>query len=95
MYGRKAWDVVGYTFQTETYCPEHIIDALPTGEGESYDGWATVLPMSTEDNLSEIAFAFGIDRMDEYSFDSDEFPKVIFSDSITENDICTVCQNAL
>ena len=81
MYGQKAWDIAGYTFQGENYCPGCIIDQLPTGPGQPYDGWAldpgVFAPV--EDNLDEIAIAFGIDRNDETTFDSGDFPKVIFS----------------
>jgi len=86
----KAWDIVGYTYAADTYCPDCIIGALPMGDGQAFDGWATSVPMSVEDNLNEIAFAFGIDRMDERSFDSSDFPKVVFQSSV-EDDICTTC----
>ena len=92
-----ATDIVGYTFQADTYCPEHVIDALPTGEGEAFDGWALAPgadPMSTEDNLSEIASAFGIDRQDEHTFDTDYFPKVIFADQ-AEDSRCATCDEPL
>ena len=90
----KAWDIVGYTFQADTYCPDCIIGALPTGEGQAYDGWALAPgadPMSTEDNLNEIAAAFQIDRQDERSFDSGDFPKVIFSSQIQDAEYCGHC----
>lgn len=61
--------IVGYTFAADNYCPEHVIDALPTSEGGVH--------MSVEDNLDELAAAFGIDRTDESSFDSGNFPKII------------------
>lgn len=70
----------GYIFQADTYCASCIIDRLPTGPGGAFDGWALAdgaPPISAEANLSEIAYAFGIDRDDEASFDSDAFPKVI------------------
>jgi len=102
--GVKAFDIAGYTYNADTYCPDCIIAALPTGDGQAFDGWATVapfdgwativLPMSTEDNLSEIAYAFQIDRMDERSYDSGDFPKVIFESSV-EDDICTTCGRGL
>jgi hypothetical protein len=101
MFGQHATDIVGYTFNADTYCAEHIIDALPTGEGEAFDGWALAkgVTMSTEDNLSEIAYAFQIDRMDESSYDSSEFPKVIFADSARNAeghpDHCAVCHRPL
>ena len=89
----KAWEVVGYTYRAETFCPEHIIQQLPTGEGETFDGWklAEGVQMSTEDNLNEIAAAFGIIREEESSFDSEFFPKVIFASQVDEHDYCSVC----
>ncbi|MCU6479008.1 hypothetical protein [Arthrobacter sp. A2-55] len=69
----------GYIFNAELYCPAHIADALPTGDGDAYDGWAVAagIEITAEENLDEIAIAFGIDRDDEATFDSSEFPKVI------------------
>jgi len=97
----KAWDIAGYNYNGDTYCPDCIIGALPTGDGQAFEGWATVafpmipmVRMSTEDNLSEIAYAFGIDRMDERSYDSGDFPKVVFESSV-EDDICTTCGREL
>jgi hypothetical protein len=87
----KATDIVAYTFQAEQYCPEHIIGALPTGEGEPFDGWALAegaAPMSAEENLNELAAAFGIDRMDEHSFDSGDFPKVVFDSQVEGVEWC-------
>jgi len=96
MYGRKAWDVVGYTYRAETLCPACTLAALPTSEGEAFDGWrdVSVPPMGAESNLTELALAFGIDRMDECSFDSADFPKVIFSSS-NEGDTCDQCGTEL
>jgi hypothetical protein len=90
-----ATDIIGYSFKASVYCPNCIIDALPTGEGEEYDGWklagdyARTTPV--EQNLSEIAYAFGIDRMDESSFDSHDFPKVIFDSQVEESEYCETC----
>lgn len=83
--------IIGYQYRADVYCPSCIIDALPTGEGEAFDGWRDVSgTMSTEENLSEIAQAFGIDRQDEHTYDSDDFPKVIFAD----DDLIADCGNA-
>lgn len=90
--------IVAYTFRAENLCPTCLLAALPTGPGEAFDGWALapgVEPMSVEDNLDEIAAAFGIDRMDEYSFDSDDFPKVVFAGSVEEDERCTRCDSEL
>lgn len=93
----RAFEVVGYVYRADVYCPRHIVDALPTGEGEAFDGWALAAgatPMSAEENLAEIAEAFGIDRMDEWSYDSWDFPKVIFASS-HEFEVCGMCGESL
>jgi hypothetical protein len=51
--------------------------------------------MSTEDNLHEIAAAFGIDWTDEDSFDSSEFPKVIFDSQLESDEYCGRCHRVL
>lgn len=75
------FDIVGYTYKAEQYTPEGLIPALATGPGQDFDGWALGdgVDMSVEDNLNELAAAFGVDRDDERSFDSDYFPKVILA----------------
>lgn len=90
-------DIVGYTFKADLYCPDHVIGQLPVGPSEDFDGWALAhgVSMSAEENLDEIAAAFGIDRGDEYSFDSDYFPKVVFRDSLDLDDACGVCHTYL
>ncbi len=97
MYGQKAWDIVGYTFQAENYCSGCIIDQLPTGPGQTYDGWALApgVSMPVEANLNEIAYAFGIDRNDETTFDSGDFPKVILSSMVEDTEYCGACGGEL
>jgi len=41
--------------------------------------------MRTENALDQIAEANAIDRYDESTYDSGEFPKVIFADSVEED----------
>jgi len=89
-YGRKAWEIVGYTFQAEILCPACTLIALPTGEGEPFDGWEDLTHMPAEDNLTELAAGFGIDRDDERTFDSGDFPKVIHS-SDSNGETCDAC----
>lgn len=93
----RATDIVGYTFKADTYCPDCIIGVLPTGDGQEFEGWAlaTDVRMSVENNLNEIAAAFQIDRMDERSFDSSEFPKVIFSSQVEQPERCSNCHNEI
>jgi len=89
--------IVGYTYNADIYCPRCIIEQLPTGDGGAFEGWALAegITMSTEDNLSEIAAAFGIDRDDEASFDSGDFPKVIFASMAEGDEHCGACGEPL
>ena len=88
--------IVGYTYRAATYCTSSECIPLATRDGEDFDGWALApgIYMTTEDNLSEIALAFGIDRDDESTFDSDYFPKVILS-TMVDGDICETCGDEL
>ena len=83
MYGRKADAIVAYDFNAATYCPEHVIEAM-IQRGEASPA---ARDMAVEDALDQIAAANGIDRQDERSFDSGDFPKVVFSSSL-EDDTC-------
>lgn len=81
-------DIVGYTFRAAIYCPEHVLAAM-TATPE-FEGWelADGVDMSVEDNLTEVAVAFGIDRDKEYTFDADEFPKRIFGWEADGSETC-------
>lgn len=94
---RKSYEIAAYAYGAELLCPGCTIEALPTGEGERFDGWALAegVRMSAEDNLSELALAFGIDRDDESTFDSDDFPKVVFLDSLEAGETCSHCGGEL
>lgn len=93
----QPFTIVGYTFKAENLCPTCTIKALPTGPGEAFDGWedCSTPPMTVEDNLTELAAAFGIDRLSESSFDSDDFPKVIFADMVGDEDQCMACDGEM
>jgi hypothetical protein len=88
--------IVGYIYQADVHCPFCVIEALPTGPGQRFDGWATAIGMNVEANLGEIAQAFGIDRDDEQSFDSGGFPKVILACNAEEDGAyCGHCGESL
>ena len=91
----QPFTIVAYTFHADIYCPTCVISEME--QDPNYDGWAdcSIPPMSTEDNLSEVAHAFGIDRMDESTFDSDAFPKVIFAGQVSDEDVCGRCEAQL
>lgn len=77
----RTSDIVGYTYRADQFCPGCVVSQLP----------ADVLApaardMMTEDVLEHVAGYLGIDRMDERSFDSGDFPKIIFRDSVVTED---------
>lgn len=83
-----------YTFKADVYHPDCIVPAMAATE--DYEGWdlAAGITMTVENNLDEIAAAFSINRGDEVTFDSDEFPKVVFSDQL-DSDTCGKCGDAI
>jgi len=87
----SLYRVVGYTYQAENLCATCLIETmLANGEASP-----AARDMNTETALDQIAGANAIDRMDEYTFDSDDFPKVIFADSVEDDETCGVCGDAL
>jgi hypothetical protein len=85
----KSTDIAGYTFNADQYCVDCILTAL-SGVKENI-GYA----FSVEGVLDQIAGAMHIDRMDERSFDSGEFPKVIFDSQIEDKEYCGNCKGEL
>lgn len=81
-YGRKAWAVVGYTYAADEFCPDDIVQAM---------GEHRYANESAADTLDRVAMRRSIDRMDEYTFNSGDFPKVIVSSMVTEDDVCGAC----
>jgi hypothetical protein len=47
--------------------------------------------MLPETVLDQCADAMAIDRTDETTYDSDEFPKVLYLDATTDDDTCGTC----
>lgn len=91
-----ATDIVAYTYNADNYCTGCILEVLPTGEGEKFDGWEDMShSMSVESNLREIAFAFSIDYDDLASYDSGEFPKPIFASQVEEDEHCGKCHELI
>lgn len=85
----KSFDVVGYTFCAETLCPGCTRETFETSTG------LTARESTTEGYLTSVARYVGIDREDEASFDSGTFPKVIFADSVQDDEACDSCGGAL
>lgn len=85
----KATDIAAYMYQAELLCPE--CTALTIEVDHPSPAWLT-----PEQILDRVAKVIGLDRRDERSFDSNEFPKVVFADQIcSDGDICIQCGNSL
>lgn len=89
----KSFDIIGYTYKADIYCPGCIIgemiDDYPEQLSQLEIGWN-----NTEDDLAAFAKALGIDWENYHSFDTDDFPKVIFADQ-DEDDYCCKCNTKL
>lgn len=87
----KAYDIVGYTYKAETLHPSCLVDKLIR------TSWASpaARDLPEESVLDAIAEAREINREDEYTFDSDDFPKVVFADSVQDDERCDACGNSL
>lgn len=83
----KAWTVVGYQFRAAEYCPEHGVKALLAHEGLEGHGLSYI----PEEALDLMARFRGLERMDEATFDSDDFPKVIFASDTEGESHCETC----
>jgi len=84
-YLQKADTVVGYTFQAETLCKSCTYNAALA----DWDPW-----VGPEAELDAMAARMGIDREDQTTFDSDDFPKVIFASDV-DGDTCDGCGEEL
>ena len=77
-------DLVAYSYYADLYGPCCILRAFhggPTGE-------PPVAGMSIEQHLDLLARLRGVDRSDERSFDSGDFPKFVFRDVLESCDDC-------
>lgn len=91
--------IVGYTYNADIYCTDCIVDELQT-RGDLMDAYPA--GFDTEAWLNRCAAIVGIDRFDEGTFDSGDFPKVVFADSAADYEFsegeaerCGRCHEAL
>ena len=88
---RRVDDVAAYSYWAELYCPTCVIEAMiATGLAAP-----AARDMAVEDALDQCADALAVDRGDEPSFDSHEFPKVVFLGDIDQDDTCGDCRQTL
>jgi hypothetical protein len=84
--------IAGYIYQADILCDEcarvlGIKQAQAAGSSMSWGDCGTA-----EQTLGEWASLEGIQRLDESTFDSDDFPKVILSYQVEGCEICGECQ---
>lgn len=79
-----ATDIVAYTYQAETLCPSCTASALSI----PFD---VIDESGTIGAIEMLGIAMGIDVMDERSFDSGDFPKVVFADQFEPCGDCDAC----
>jgi hypothetical protein len=70
---QNRYSPVAYMFQADLYTPAGLVNRLVELGIRSPGAWS----MSAEDVLDQWANDEGVERNDEYSFNSDDFPKVI------------------
>jgi hypothetical protein len=70
-----ATDIAAYTYQAELVCPRCVLSVADTYYHPSEPA---------EDVLDRAARLRGIDREDESSFDSGDFPKVVFASQVAD-----------
>jgi hypothetical protein len=86
----KTFDeITGYVYRAETFCPKCLKRHLyHRGEIDK-----TMKSQDVEDMLGLLAAERKVNRFNEWSYDSDAFPKVIFaSDAELMPDFCSMCE---
>jgi hypothetical protein len=85
----KSYDIAAYTYAADLYCQVCIIPVLCNAE--LIGDYAN----SAESVLDLLAPRMGIDRYEESSYDSGDFPKVVFNDQVSADDRCGSCGELL
>lgn len=81
--------IVGYLYEEEAYCPECIYELLVP-----YD-LLDIPRRSTEALLDDLAVRRGLDRHDEHTFGSHDFPKPIRIADVIGREYCVRCGRLL
>lgn len=75
--GHEAYSPVGYAYNADQYCLDCIPYVVSPGRDNKRNGYVVQGCNCTECRLSRMAADWKINRMDESSYDSGEFPKAI------------------
>jgi hypothetical protein len=90
--------VVAYCYKADVYCPDCVVEEVCRDAGiEPFDYLDAEIAL---DKIAEESVYCdnkwgGLDRYDEHTFDSDEFPKVVFSTSCNELEYCCICHGEI
>lgn len=96
--------VVAYTYQADTFCPDCTVrmtfGAYLASQGFNRLGIRAlqnfvVENIKEEKILDYLAERDLIDRYDEHSFDSQDFPKVVFESQLDTTEYCGECREEL
>jgi len=104
----KSWHIAAYNFGADYACTDCIsewaeeelkkegfserdIENIVRNKGTTLD--VGVFAYRAEILLYKLARIRGINIEDEYSFDSDDFPKVVFSSDLENEEVCEICLN--
>ena len=88
---RRCDEIAAYSYRAEILCPACTVEALITAG----DAAPAARDMPAETVLDQCAGAFAVDRDDETTFDSDEFPKVVHLDQVAADARCGDCREIL
>lgn len=88
--------ISAYTYRADHYCGDCVMQLV----AEAVDSTGHIVPgphyEDAEQYLARVAGFFGIrDREDEHTFDSGDFPKVVFSWQIESTEHCGECGEEL
>lgn len=88
----NATDIVGYTFNAANYCPA-CMRRIAANEAEANGKNSEFVPLDTL--LDYWAEREWWNREDETSYDSNDFPKVIFFSDCDPSETCEKCGDLL
>jgi hypothetical protein len=83
--------IAAYLYRADLHCPACVIEAMIA----SRDASPAARDMPVEAVLDQCAEAMALDRCDETSFDSSEFPKVVLRVDIADGERRGACHNEL
>lgn len=91
----RSYDVVGYSYQADLWCPFCAEQAMIAAHGDkvappalypdTVEGWAPIAGIPCHDDGTP----------DEHLYDSGDFPKVVLCDQADADDRCCDCHEYL